>query len=77
MSRRLPLLNDQGDLDEAACAAEYRRLVGEYGYDVGVSIRVLLDHDYKQGAQLRELIPDQRDLAHEVLRHSFIKGASA
>jgi hypothetical protein len=71
MSRDLPLVTSK------AIVAEYRALCAEYGYEPGVSFRVLLDHDYRQGAQLRELIPELPDRAHAANQHSFLKGARA
>lgn len=49
-----PLLLDDV-IDPVAVVNEYRRLCEEYGYPEGVSFRVLLDHDYRQGAQLDQL----------------------
>jgi hypothetical protein len=72
----LPLLLDDV-IDPVAVVNEYRRLCDEYGYPEGVSFRVLLDHDYRQGAQLRELIPDQRDRARAADQHSLLKQARA
>ena len=55
----LPLLLDDV-LDPVAIVNEYRRLCEEYGYPEGVSFRVLLDHDYRQGGQLEQLGFPQR-----------------
>lgn len=54
-----PLLT-RDRLDPLTVVAEYLRLCEEYGYPVGVSFRMLLDHDYRQGAQLHRLGFTQR-----------------
>lgn len=50
----LPLLT-RDRVDPALVVAEYLRLCDEYGAIPGVSFRELLDHEYRQGAQLHQL----------------------
>jgi hypothetical protein len=55
---------------------EYRKLCRDYGYPDGAPIEVLLAHDYCQGAQVLELIPELEERKREVLRHLVARGVS-